>query len=90
MTTILKRAWIPLVIMAVVLVATFTVMRVHTFFGRSRLHSTENSASDEYQPFDPGRQVRGGGEPGATANVDYMDLDPSGACDNVTLPWRSR
>ena len=30
---VLKRIWIPLVIVAVVAVATFTVMRVRTFFG---------------------------------------------------------
>ncbi|WP_264002088.1 MmpS family transport accessory protein, partial [Mycolicibacterium diernhoferi] len=45
---VLKRVWIPLVIVAVVLVATFTVMRVRTFFGTGPGYiSTENSASDD-------------------------------------------
>ncbi|MGB5110560.1 MAG: MmpS family transport accessory protein, partial [Mycobacterium sp.] len=54
MTTILKRLWIPLVIVVVVVVATFTVMRVRTFFGTGPGYiSTENSASDDSEPFDP-------------------------------------
>ena len=90
MTTILKRAWIPLVIVAVVLVATFTVMRVRTFFGTGPGYiSTENSASDETEPFDPKVvKYEVWGEPGATANVNYMDLDARPVrADNVTLPW---
>ncbi len=87
---VLKRAWIPLVIVVVVGVATFTVMRVRTFFGTGPGYvSTENSASDESEPFDP-KVVKYEiwGEPGATANINYMDLDakPQRA-DNAPLPW---
>ncbi|CDO08299.1 hypothetical protein C1S82_19575 [Mycolicibacterium cosmeticum] len=87
---VLKRAWIPLVIVVVVAVASFTVMRVRTFFGTGPGYvSTENSASDESEPFDP-KVVKYEiwGEPGATANINYMDLDakPQRA-DNAPLPW---
>ncbi|MBI3228607.1 MAG: hypothetical protein HYZ39_26495 [Mycolicibacterium cosmeticum] len=87
---VLKRVWIPLVIVVVVAVASFTVMRVRTFFGTGPGYvSTENSAADESEPFDP-KVVKYEiwGEPGATANVNYMDLDakPQRA-DNVALPW---
>ncbi|MDX1872315.1 MmpS family transport accessory protein [Mycolicibacterium sp. 120266] len=87
---VLKRIWIPLVILVVVGVATFTVMRVRTFFGTGPGYvSTENSASDESEPFDP-KVVKYEiwGEPGATANINYMDLDakPQRA-DNAPLPW---
>ncbi|CDO09038.1 hypothetical protein C1S82_14080 [Mycolicibacterium cosmeticum] len=86
---VLKRIWIPLVIVIVVGVATFTVMRVRTFFGTGPGYvSTENSASDESEPFDPKvvkYEIWGSG---ATANINYMDLDakPQRA-DNAPLPW---
>jgi hypothetical protein len=90
MTTMVKRLWIPLVIASVVLVGTFTVMRVRTFFGTGPGYiSTENSASDETEPFDP-KVVKYEiwGEPGAMANVNYMDLDARPVrADAVTLPW---
>jgi hypothetical protein len=87
---VLKRTWIPLVIVVVVAVASFTVMRVRTFFGTGPGYvSTENSASDESEPFDPKVvKYEVWGEPGATANINYMDLDakPQRA-DNAPLPW---
>jgi hypothetical protein len=90
MTTILKRLWIPLVIVVVVVVATFTVMRVRTFFGTGPGYvSTENSASDDSEPFDPKVvKYEVWGVPGALANVNYMDLDARPVrVDEVILPW---
>jgi hypothetical protein len=86
---VLKRIWIPLVIVIVVGVATFTVMRVRTFFGTGPGYvSTENSASDESEPFDPKVVKYEIWGTGATANINYMDLDakPQRA-DNAPLPW---
>ncbi len=86
----LKRLWMPLVIVVVVVVATFTVMRVRTFFGTGPGYiSTENSASDDSEPFDPKVvKYEVWGEPGAMANVNYMDLDARPVrVDNVSLPW---
>ena len=86
---VLKRVWIPLVIVVVVAVASFTVMRVRTFFGTGPGYvSTENSASDESEPFDPKvvkYEIWGSG---ATANINYMDLDAKPQrVDNAPLPW---
>ncbi|MGA9375664.1 MAG: MmpS family transport accessory protein [Mycobacterium sp.] len=86
----LKRIWIPLVIVVVVVVATFTVMRVRTFFGTGPGYvSTENSASDDSEPFDPKVvKYEVWGVPGALANVNYMDLDARPVrVDEVSLPW---
>jgi hypothetical protein len=87
---VLKRVWIPLVIVVVVAVATFTVMRVRTFFGTGPGYvATENSAGEDTKPFNP-KVVKYEiwGDPGATANINYMDLDakPQRA-DNAPLPW---
>ncbi|MGK2914809.1 MAG: MmpS family transport accessory protein, partial [Porticoccaceae bacterium] len=82
--------WIPLVIVVVVVVATFTVMRVRTFFGTGPGYvSTENSASDDSEPFDPKVvKYEVWGVPGALANVNYMDLDARPVrVDEVILPW---
>lgn len=54
MWNFLRRIWIPLLIVAVVLVAGFTVMRVRTFFGTGPGYvSTENSAGGDTKPFNP-------------------------------------
>ncbi|MBI3224942.1 MAG: hypothetical protein HYZ39_07780 [Mycolicibacterium cosmeticum] len=86
---VLKRIWIPLVIVVVVAVATFTVMRVRTFFGTGPGYvSTENSAGDDTEPFDPKVVKYEIWGTGSTANINYMDLDakPQRA-DNASLPW---
>ncbi|MCV7256133.1 hypothetical protein HZU40_20750 [Mycolicibacterium fluoranthenivorans] len=86
---VLKRIWIPLVIVVVVAVATFTVMRVRTFFGTGPGYiATENSAGDDTKPFNPKVVKYEIWGTGATANINYMDLDakPQRA-DNAPLPW---
>ena len=87
---VLKRAGIPLLVAVVVLVGAFAVVRIRTFFGTGPGYvSTENSAADGSEPFDPKVvKYEVWGEPGATANVNYMDLDARPVrADNVTLPW---
>jgi Mycobacterium membrane protein len=65
MFRLLKKMWIPLVIVLVVFVASFLVVRIRGYFGH-----------DVY------------GVPGATADINYLDLDaqPQKAF-GVTLPW---
>ncbi|CDO22724.1 MmpS5 protein [Mycolicibacterium mageritense DSM 44476 = CIP 104973] len=88
----LKRFWIPVLILAVVGVATFTVMRVRTFFGAGDGSGIASAKVDDTKPFDPKVVVYEiYGEPGAYADVNYLDLDAQPQrIDGVTLPWTLR
>ncbi|CRZ17053.1 MmpS5 protein [Mycolicibacterium neworleansense] len=89
---LLRRFWIPLIIAAVVLVGGFTVMRVRTFFGAGDGTGIASAKVDDTKPFDPKVVVYEiYGEPGATADVNYLDLDAQPQrIDGVTLPWTLR
>lgn len=85
---LLKRTWLPLLIVAVVVLGTLSVLRLRTYFGaeNSNLISTK---VDDTKPYDPkvvSYEVFG--EPGATADISYLDLDSRPQrVDAATLPW---
>ncbi|OBA96719.1 hypothetical protein A5669_08745, partial [Mycolicibacterium fortuitum] len=84
--------WIPLIIIVVVVVGGFTVMRVRTFFGAGDGSGFSSAKVDDTKPFDPKVVVYEiYGEPGATADVNYLDLDAQPQrIDGVSLPWTLR
>lgn len=89
MFKLLRRVWIPLVIVVVVLVAGFTVARVRTFFGAGGGGGVSSARVDDTKPFNP-KVVRYEvfGVPGARADVNYLDLDAQPQrVDGVMLPW---
>lgn len=86
---LLLRAWMPLLILAVVGVAAFAVDRLHGVFGKTELTRPGSGLADDTQVFNPKTVVYEiFGPPGAVATVNYLDLDaePQIARD-VTLPW---
>ncbi|MGB3326817.1 MULTISPECIES: MmpS family transport accessory protein [Mycolicibacterium] len=87
-----KKFWIPLIIIVVVVVGGFTVMRVRTFFGAGDGSGFSSAKVDDTKPFDPKVVVYEiYGEPGATADVNYLDLDAQPQrIDGVSLPWTLR
>ncbi|WP_081279674.1 MmpS family transport accessory protein [Mycolicibacterium fortuitum] len=87
-----KKFWIPLIIIVVVVVGGFTVMRVRTFFGAGDGSGFSSAKVDDTKPFDPKVVVYEiYGEPGATADVNYLDLDAQPQrIDGVSLPWSLR
>ena len=86
---LVRRFWIPLLIAVVVIVGGFTVMRVRTFFGTGDGSGVASARVDDTKPFNPKVVVYEiHGEPGATADVNYLDLDAQPQrVDGVTLPW---
>jgi hypothetical protein len=48
-----RRAWIPLVILAVVIVAAFTVFRLHGVFGKTELTRAGSGLANDPKPFNP-------------------------------------
>jgi hypothetical protein len=85
----LKKVWLPLVIVFALAVAVFCVDRLHGLFGRTETTRAGSGLANDTKPFNP-KTVKYEifGEPGATATINYLDLDaqPQEA-KNVTLPW---
>ncbi len=88
MTKVLRRAWIPIVIVVVVLVAGFTVHRVRTFFGMNPILVTPKNFADDAEPFNPKvvkYEVFG---TGTYADINYLDLNSKPVrIDGAPLPW---
>ena len=90
MVGIIKRAWIPLLIIAVVAVAAVVVYRMHGFFGSDNEITRPGAGlAQDAEPFNPKivtYQVSG--VPGAVATINYLDLDANPhRVDDAPLPW---
>jgi len=86
---LLRKAWMPLVILVVVAVAAFAVDRLHGVFGKSEITRAGSGLANDAAPFNPKTVVYEiMGPEGAVATVNYLNLDaePQIARD-VTLPW---
>lgn len=89
MFNLLKKFWIPLVIVIVVFLAAATVIRIRGYFGHGFNSGQTYAAADDVKPFNPKVVTYEiWGVPGATADINYLDLDaqPQKAF-GVTLPW---
>ena len=87
--TLLKNTWIPLVIVAVVATAGFTVYRFQGFFGNAETVRRGSDLASDSQPFNPKTVTYEiYGTEGAMATINYLDLDaqPRRVKDAV-LPW---
>ena len=86
--TFLKKAWLPLLIVAVVVIAGMTVSRVRTFFGADGVTVTPRNFADDPKPFDPKvvrYEVFG---TGTYVDINYLDLDAKPQrIDGAALPW---
>ena len=87
---ILKRAWMPLLIVVVVAIAGFTVYRMHGVFGSDNETTSAGAGlANDAKPFNPKRvtyQIFG--PEGAVATINYLDLSaqPQEVKD-TSLPW---
>lgn len=84
-----KRGWMVLVAVVVVLVAGFTVYRLHGIFGSHNNTSTASGFSNEIVPFNPKHVVMEvSGPPGTVATINFLDVNaqPQRVTD-ATLPW---
>jgi hypothetical protein len=85
---LVRNAWLPLLIVAVVAVGGFTVARVKTFFGTNDTGVMTSPRQDDSKPFKPKvvkYEIFGSA---SHANVNYLDLsaDPK-RIDGAPLPW---
>ena len=85
---LLKRAWIPILIVVVVVIAGFVVSRVRTFFGAEGIIVTPVQFADDPEPFEPKivkYEIFGNG---SYADINYLDLDAKPQrIDGASLPW---
>ncbi|SPM38871.1 MmpS5 protein, partial [Mycobacterium numidiamassiliense] len=83
-----KKMWIVFVIAAVIAVAGFVVLRLRSFFGDHDTRGIGSSSLDDIKPFNPKHVVYKVYGSGATANINYLDINAQPRrIDNVPLPW---
>jgi Mycobacterium membrane protein len=86
---LLRKVWLPIVIVIVVAVAAFGVFRLHGVFGKTETTRPGSGLANDTKPFNPKSVLYEiYGPPGTVATINYLDLDaqPQIARD-VTLPW---
>jgi hypothetical protein len=85
---VVRNAWLPLLIVAVLVVGGFAVARVKSFFGAENTRPLSSARMDDSKPFKPKvvkYEIWGSA---SHANVNYLDLsaDPK-RIDDAPLPW---
>lgn len=88
MYALLKRTWLPLVVMAVVAVGVLAVYRVHGYFGAGNAGGNSVKYEDT-KPFNPKVVIYEiWGQNGAMADINYLDLNATPQrVDGASLPW---
>ncbi|GAY13846.1 hypothetical protein MSZK_05720 [Mycobacterium sp. shizuoka-1] len=86
---LLRKVWLPVVILLVVAVAAFGVFRLHGVFGKTETTRPGSGLANDTKPFNPKTVVYEiYGPPGAVATINYLDLDAQPQIvRDVTLPW---
>jgi Mycobacterium membrane protein len=86
---VLKKSWIALVILVVVVAGGMTVARLHGIFGSERRPAYADTKINDNKPFDPKRiTYEIFGSPGSTADIGYFDANSEPQrVEGVHLPW---
>ena len=88
MLNLLKKAWLPLLIVVVVVIAGAAVMRVRTFFGANNDAGAAGTKFEDTEPFNPKRVTYEIWGNGSYADINYLDLDAEPQrIDGAALPW---
>jgi hypothetical protein len=88
MITVVKRAWIPLVLVIVLAVSGLGVVRLHKIFASQDLNANAGAGIQIVQ-FNPKIVIYDVfGPAGSTAKIDYFDADANThEIDAAPLPW---
>lgn len=91
MTGLVKRTWIPIVMVIVVAVGITSVSRLRGIFGSDQ-HVSDGSDADGIVAFNPKRVVYEiFGPTGATATISFLDAHAQPQeVDNAAIPWSMR
>ncbi|MHC9296931.1 MmpS family transport accessory protein [Mycobacterium sp. LTG2003] len=84
---VIKRAWIPVVLIVVLAISGLVVSRLHKMFGSEDLNANAG-ASIEIVQFNPKVLVYDVyGPPGTSAQISYFDPDAKVHLVTASLPW---
>jgi hypothetical protein len=85
----LKKSWIAIVILVVVVAGGMTVARLHGIFGSEKRPAYADTKINDNKPFDPKRiTYEIFGSPGSTADIGYFDANSEPQrVEGVHLPW---
>jgi hypothetical protein len=88
MVGLVKRIWIPIVMVVVAVVGAVTVTRLHGVFA-SNQHISDRSNADAIVAISPKRVVYEiFGPAGTTATINYLDANAQPReVDSATVPW---
>jgi MmpS family membrane protein len=86
---ILRRVWIPLVVLVVISCGGFTVWRIHGIFGSETRPSYADGQVEDVTPFNPKHVIyEVFGPAGTVADVSYFDVNSEPQqVDGARLPW---
>ena len=86
---VVKRVWVPLVIVVLVAIAGFAVYRLHGAFGVRGATSVVGARADDIKPFNPKHvTLEVFGPAGSLADINYLDVDAAPRrADGMRLPW---
>lgn len=89
---VLKRLWIPLLILVVLGAGGFTVLRLHGVFGSENRPAYADTETEKRQPYNPKQLVyEVFGPPGTVASISYFDVDAEPQyVEAASLPWSLR
>jgi hypothetical protein len=90
MLKIVRRYWLPLLVVAAIALGSFVVYRMHGVFGSDNEITREGSGiANDAKPFNPKRITYDVfGPQGATATINYLDLSANPqSLKQVPLPW---
>jgi hypothetical protein len=87
--SVLKRLWIPLVLVVVICAGGFSVSRLHGAFGSEKRVSYSDTRKDDDKPFNPKHLTyEVFGPPGTVADISYFDVNGEPQfLKGVPLPW---
>jgi hypothetical protein len=86
---VLRRVWIPLVVLTVIGCGRFTVSRVHGIFGSEKRPAYADGQVDDTTPFSPKQVIyQVFGPAGTVADIGYFDVNSEPQqVDGARLPW---
>jgi hypothetical protein len=86
---ILRRVWIPVIVLVVISCGGFTVSRIHGAFGSEMRPSYADGRVEDVKPFNPRHVVyEVFGPPGTVADISYFDVNSEPQqVDGALLPW---
>lgn len=86
---ILKRVWIPLVVLVVAGAGAFTVSRLHGIFGSDDRPAYSDTQLEDTKPFNPKHMTyEVFGPPGTVASISYFDDNSNPKfIESAPLPW---